>query len=106
MFLQSIHTCKKLHAALLCLFMFCCAASAQTTYSFSGKIFNHKKEAVPDAMLNLSSPGGKANISYSDTGGAFKFNQLQPGLYILSIYANGYKRRMDTVMVNTTTNIE
>src|SRR5205807_1447637 len=102
---------------ILCLllssaFILCTNAYPQSavTGAISGTVSDPTKAVVPNAMVVLvSSATSKEETATTETAGRFRFTNLQPGLYTLTIKAAGfsdYKEDQVLVQVGRTTMID
>ena len=74
----------------------CAGTLAQTvTGSLIGIILDPAGSAIPDAKIQLTNQGTAATISVAgDSSGVFRFANLLPANYSVSVQAKGFKTRV------------
>lgn len=89
---------KTIEAVLTALILFTCNA-AWGQASISGAVKDPEGAGIMHAGILLLKPGEQAPVryTYSDTDGAFRFEQLPHGKYILEISCLGYEKQSVTV---------
>jgi len=78
---------------------FCCANTfAQTvTSSLVGTVVDQQNSAIVDAPVTLTNTGtGLVRRSVTDSLGAFRFVNLEPGIYNVTVKATGFKGETQT----------
>jgi len=84
---------KFLTAAVFCLLLSVGQAFAQSTVSggIRGKVADPQGAIVPNATVTVTNVGtNKTETSQTDGDGGFRFSNLQPGTYTVSINASGF----------------
>ncbi len=89
---------KKVLALLLLSNSICIA---QQTNSIKGTLINLNNEAVPFATIALRKT---TKITQSNLDGKFEINNLSSGTYVVEIKCIGYKTKLDTLFLSTSTN--
>ncbi len=86
----------KRHIGLFFLLIFVIFATsaifAQTTGSMSGSVVDPSGAVVPGATVTAkNSQTGEERVTNTNSGGAFVFAALQPGVYSVNVEADGFK---------------
>jgi hypothetical protein len=83
---------KQLRALALAVFLFPAAVDAQVLYgSINGNVTDKSGLAIPSAKVEaLNTQTGISMQATTDANGSFLFNDLQAGLYRVTISANGF----------------
>jgi hypothetical protein len=93
----------------LAIFVTQIAVQAQTTGSLSGTVTDQAKAVVAGATVTLqSNVAGAERSAVTDSNGAFDFQALLPGTYMVSVEATGFKKavaREIVVSVSLTTQV-
>src|SRR5688500_3027901 len=93
----------------LAIFVTQVAIHAQTTGSLSGTVTDQAKAVVAGATVTLqSNVAGAERNAVTDSNGAFDFQALLPGTYMVSVEATGFKKavaREIVVSVSLTTQV-
>jgi hypothetical protein len=93
----------------LAIFVTQVAIQAQTTGSLSGTVTDQAKAVVAGATVTLqSNVAGAERNAVTDSNGAFDFQALLPGTYMVSVEATGFKKavaREIVVSVSLTTQV-
>src|ERR1700745_3430476 len=73
------------------------AAHAQVLYgSVTGNVTDQKGDVVPGARVTATNVGtGTSKELITDDRGGYQFNNLQPGLYSVTIQATSFKRQVE-----------
>jgi hypothetical protein len=76
----------------LCLLPALAAGQGETTSAIAGEVVDQSKAGIPDAsvLVRGSENGSKRSVK-TDTAGRFDFPQLQPGVYRVSVEADGFE---------------
>ncbi len=84
----------KIMLVCLAVFMAQVAVQAQTTTgSLSGTVIDQKESVVPGATVTLTNNAtGAERTAETSSNGTFDFQALQPGTYIATVEAAGFKR--------------
>jgi len=94
---------KRILMSVLLVLGLCGGAFAQSsvTGAISGTVTDASNAVVPNAMVILLNVGtNKEEMVTSDDAGRFKFNNLQPGTYLLTIKNSGFADyKQDQIMV-------
>jgi hypothetical protein len=76
----------------LCLLPGLAAGQGETTSAIAGQVVDQNNGGIPDAtvIIRNTENGLKRNVK-TDTAGRFDFPQLQPGVYRMSVEADGFE---------------
>jgi vitamin B12 transporter len=77
-------------ALLILLFSFSTGVFAQSGATITGRITDERGARVPGAEVRLRSRAGIQLFAQTDEEGAYAFNNLAPGEYILEVAARGF----------------
>ena len=76
----------------LCLLPGLAAGQGETTSAIAGQVVDQSKAALPDAVVTIrNAENGLKRSVRTDTVGRFDFPQLQPGIYRVSVEADGFE---------------
>lgn len=93
---NSPRKCHALTAAFACILSFLCAASAsaQTVTAVTGRVTDRQGAGVPGATVTLYSRERPAESTrtVTDATGAYRFERLAPGEYLVAAEATGFAR--------------
>jgi vitamin B12 transporter len=64
--------------------------SAQSSTTLKGTVSDEQQSKVPSAQLTLRSESGLQMDGVTNDSGAFVFRELNPGVYLLEVRANGF----------------
>ncbi len=99
--------------AILLLFVAMAAgafAQSAVTGAVSGTVMDPSNAVIPNAAVTLVNSGtNKEEMATTEADGRFKFSNLQPGIYTLTIKTSGfadYRQEMITVEVGRTTTVD
>src|SRR5205085_8258817 len=85
-------------------------AQSAVTGAISGTVTDPRSAVLPSAKVSIRNIGtNKEETAITGNEGSFKFNNLQPGTYALTVSATGfadYKLEQVVVEVGRATNIE
>ena len=85
-------------------------AQSAITGALGGSVVDPSGATIPNATISLKNVGtNKVETGVTNTGGSFRFTNLQPGIYSITITATGfstYKAEQVTVEVGRQTNLE
>jgi hypothetical protein len=96
---------RKLYALMVVLFAAGWAGWAQTatTGEIAGSVSDSSGAVIPGARVTVQSQTGQSQAAVSDGTGYFRFPNLDPGPYTLSVQANGFAAfRAENIVVNVT----
>jgi hypothetical protein len=83
------------------------AAFAQiSTGSIYGKVTDEQSAVLPGASVTLTGANIGTRTTHSGTGGEFRFLNLDPGSYTVSVALGGFATTQRTVIVNAGVNVE
>ncbi|HEY1758394.1 MAG TPA: carboxypeptidase-like regulatory domain-containing protein [Bryobacteraceae bacterium] len=75
----------------LCLIPALASGQGETTSAIAGEVLDQSKAAIPGAMVIIrSDENGVKRSAKTDSAGRFHFPQLQPGIYRVSVEADGF----------------
>lgn len=90
-------------ALLLMITMFSLPAGAQQTASISGTVADQTGAVISGATITLVDRAGPKLTATSDAQGNFKFPDLHPGTYDITVTASGFKQfRSDNLQLTDT----
>lgn len=83
------------------------AASAQiSTGSIYGKVTDEQSAVLPGATVTLTGANTGARTTTTGSAGEFRFGNLDPGTYTVSMNLNGFATTQRTVIVNAGVNLD
>jgi len=77
-----------------------------STGSIYGKVTDEQSAALPGATVTLTGATIGARTTHSGSGGEFRFLNLDPGTYTISVALGGFATTQRTVIVNAGVNVE
>jgi Carboxypeptidase regulatory-like domain len=102
-------SCALLTLVLSCVFENYAAGQSLVTGSVAGTVKDPTPGVVPDALVNLQSlDTGESQSTTTNAQGVYRFAQLKPGRYLVSVAVTGFAKMVSdcTVEVGHTTTLD